>query len=387
MSTNRGEPSVGVAILGSTGSVGRQALDVIAALHDRFHVVALAARTLSSTLVDQVTRFKPDIVSVAESPPISAHGITNLVTGGDGLISAATHPGSDIVIVATSGHAAIGATLRAIEQGKTIALANKEALVCAGELIVPLAEAHGTWVRPVDSEHSAIWQALAGTPMEQVRRVILTASGGPFRSTSLREFASITVEDALAHPTWSMGEKITVDSATLMNKGLEVIEAHWLFGQPYDRIQVLVHPESVVHSLVEFVDGSIIAQLGLPDMKLPIQFALTFPTRIPLDRKRLELAEIRALHFDAPDEERFPALRLAREAGFAGRTYPTVLSAADDEAVAAFLSGSLRFVDIPAIVSTVLERHQGEVVTMESIVAADTWARIVAKEVIARKSR
>ncbi|MBA3449691.1 MAG: 1-deoxy-D-xylulose-5-phosphate reductoisomerase [Chloroflexia bacterium] len=377
---------MGVAVLGSTGSVGQQSLDVIASLPDRFYVVALAARTLSERLIDQVTRFQPDIVSVYEAPP-AGHGIANAMSGDHGLIAAATHRDAEIVVVATSGHAAIAPIVCAIEHGKTIALANKEALVCAGELIIPLAAEHGTWVRPVDSEHSAIWQALSGSPIDQVERILITASGGPFRATPGHEFATITVKEALAHPTWTMGGKITVDSATLMNKGLEVIEAHWLFGLPYDRIDVVVHPESVVHSLVEFVDGGLIAQFGLPDMRLPIQYALTYPDRVPRSGHRLDLAKLGPLNFEAPDEKRFPALRIAREAGLAGCTYPTVLSAADDEAVRAFLAGSLRFIDIPVVVSSVLDRHLPHVVSMESISAADAWARAIAKEEIIRTRR
>ncbi|MDQ3045604.1 MAG: 1-deoxy-D-xylulose-5-phosphate reductoisomerase [Chloroflexota bacterium] len=383
---DRTEKSIGIAILGSTGSVGRQALDVVSALRPRFHVVALAARKLSPALIDQIARFRPEIVSVAETPIAAGHSIDNLITGADGLMAAATHNDAEIVIVATSGHMAIGPILSAIGRGKTIALANKEALVCAGELIVPLAAAHGTWIRPVDSEHSAIWQALAGSSIDQVKRIIITASGGPFRSTPERDFAQLTVAQALAHPTWSMGAKISVDSATLMNKGLEIVEAHWLFGLPYDRIEVLVHPESVIHSLVEFVDGGLIAQLGLPDMKVPIQYALTYPDRVPMeDKPSLDLAAIGRLHFEEPDVTRFPALRLARDAGLAGRTYPTVLSAADDEAVTAFLDGVIPFVDVPAVTESVLECHDAQPVTLESIFAADEWARAAAKNVIAKR--
>ncbi len=292
------------------------------------------------------------------------------------------------MVVASSGHVAIVPTIRALELGKTVALANKETLVCAGEIIAPLAAASGTPIRPIDSEHCAIWQALDGSPIEQVSRIILTASGGPFRTAPATKLAQVTAAEALAHPTWSMGDKITVDSATLMNKGLEIIEAHWLFGLPYEQIEVLVHPESVVHSLVEFVDGGQMAQLGLPDMRVPIQYALTYPERMKLSTHRLDLAEVGALHFERPDTERFPALRLAREAGIAGRTYPTVLSAADDEAVRAFLAGDLRFVDIPAVVEIVLEKHQPADVTLESIWEADRWARTAAGEAMtAMRSR
>lgn len=378
---------IGVAVLGSTGSVGCQALEVVDALSDRFRVVALAARTPSRRLLDQVRRYRPEIVAISEVVDAPPEAPTRVVTGAESLIVAATHPAVNVVVVATSGHAAIVPTMRAIEHGKTIALANKEALVCAGEILIPLAKTHKTTIRPVDSEHSAIWQALAGSPIDRVRRILITASGGPFRTTPLDALAAVTAQEALAHPTWSMGGKITVDSATLMNKGLEVIEAHWLFGLPYGRIDVIVHPESIVHSLVEFVDGGFMAQLGLPDMKLPIQYALTYPDRAPMTGPRLDLAAISTLHFEKPDEAKFPSLRLAREAGIAGDTYPTALSAADDEAVAAFLRGALKFIDIPVVIETVLGLHEPQPVSVESIWATDDWSRNTAKELIVQAGR
>ena len=370
-------------MLGSTGSIGRQTLNVIDEHSERFRVVAVAAREVSERFLSQVVRYNPDIAAVFEWPPAVGLAPAPIVTGEDGLIAAATHPSVDIVVAASSGHVGIVPTIRALELGKTVALANKETLVCAGEIIARLVAASGTQIRPIDSEHCAIWQALDGSPLEQVSRIILTASGGPFRTAPATKLAEVTAAEALAHPTWSMGDKITVDSATLMNKGLEIIEAHWLFGLPYEQIEVLVHPESVVHSLVEFVDGGLIAQLGLPDMRVPIQYALTYPDRMKLSTHRLNLAEIGALHFEQPDVERFPALRLAREAGAAGRTYPTVLSAADDEAVQSFLAGDVRFVDIPAVVECVIEKHQPAEVTLESIWEADRWARAVAAEAMA----
>jgi 1-deoxy-D-xylulose-5-phosphate reductoisomerase len=379
------EGPVGVAVLGSTGSIGRQTLEVIAHLGDRFRVIALAAGRNAGVLAEQVARYAPDLVAVeaAETAAALPAG-TRVAVGAEGLVAAATHPAADIVVVATSGHAAIGPTHRAIAAGKTIALANKETIVCAGELIVPFARARGVEIRPVDSEHSAIWQGLGRSPTREVARLIVTASGGPFRETPPERLATVTVAEALAHPTWAMGGKITVDSATLMNKGLEVIEAHWLFGVPFERIEVLIHPESVVHSLVEFADGSQIAQLSLPDMRLPIQYALTYPERAPSPCRRLSLAEVGALHFAAPDAGRFPALTLAREAGTAGGTYPTVLSAADEVAVAAFLAGRLRFVDIIEVVARVVDRHRPEgELSFEVIEAADTWARVVAAELTA----
>ncbi len=377
---------IGIAILGSTGSVGRQALEVISAHPSRFRIVALAARTRSPLLLEQIARFRPELVSVSDSSSSDGDAGSETVFGNDGLVAAATHPAADIIIVATSGHAAILPTIRALEARKTIALANKEVLVCAGEIIMPLAQAQESWIRPVDSEHSAIWQALSGgASLDQIRRVVITASGGPFRTTPASAFGDITAKAALAHPTWSMGGKISIDSATMMNKGLEVIEAHWLFDLPYDRIDVVVHPESIVHSLVEFVDGGLIAQLGLPDMKLPIQYALTHPDRAPLPGQRLDLLTMGALHFEPPDEERFPALRLAREAGRAGRTYPTALSAADDEAVSAFLGGVLRFVDIPAVIEEVLDCHEPHLLTLDSLWEADESARRAARRFIEKR--
>jgi 1-deoxy-D-xylulose-5-phosphate reductoisomerase len=373
---------VGVAILGSTGSIGRQALNVIDEHADRFRVVAIVARTASERFLSQVTRYAPEVAAVFDWTPALGRSTGSIALGNEGLIAASTHPSVDIVVVASSGHVAIVPTIRALELGKTVALANKETLVCAGEILGPLVASNRSLLRPVDSEHSAIWQALDGSPIEQVRRIILTASGGPFRTSSVSELTQVTAAQALSHPTWSMGDKITVDSATLMNKGLEIIEAHWLFRLPYEQIDVLVHPESVVHSLVEFVDGAQVAQLGIPDMRVPIQYALSYPERMRLSTDRLELAEVGALHFERPDTERFPALRLAREVGIAGRTYPTVLSAADDEAVTAFLAGELRFIDIPIAVERVVDRHQPTDVTLESIWDADRWARASARDVI-----
>ena len=382
MSSQPDDGRIGIAVLGSTGSIGLQTLSVIDEHLDRFCVVALAARTASERFLDQVVRYCPEVAAVFEEDPALVESKQVIALGIDGLIEVSTHPSVDIVVVASSGNVAIVPTIRALELGKTVALANKETLVCAGEIIAPLVEAFGAGIRPIDSEHCAIWQALDGSPIEQVSRVILTASGGPFRTVPASKLGQMTAADALAHPTWSMGDKITVDSATLMNKGLEIIEAHWLFGLPYETIEVLVHPESVVHSLVEFVDGAQLAQLGLPDMRLPIQYALTYPERLKLSTHRLDLAEIGNLRFERPDTQLFPALRLAREAGIAGRTYPTVLSAADDEAVKAFLVGAVRFTDIPAAVELVVEKHQPEDVSLESIREADHWARAATAEAL-----
>ncbi|MEA2512857.1 MAG: 1-deoxy-D-xylulose-5-phosphate reductoisomerase [Thermomicrobiales bacterium] len=381
--------AVGVAVLGSTGSIGRQTLDVVAQLPERFRIVALAAGANHELLAEQVRQFQPDVVarddtSAGDLGPTTA----TCLSGSDGLIAAATHPDADIVVVATSGHAAIMPTYRAIEAGKTIALANKETIVCAGELIMPLAARHGVEIRPVDSEHSAIWQALGAPRRDDVARLILTASGGPFRTTPREQLASVTAEEALAHPTWRMGGKITIDSATLMNKGLELIEAHWLFAVPYDNIDVLVHPESIVHSIVEFVDGSQLAQLSLPDMRLPIQYALTYPEHASGPCRRLDLAEVGALHFERPDLDCFPALTLARRAGEQGMTYPTVLSAADEVAVEAFLAGRIPFLGIAAIVNDVLDAHTPSALTDVAVVfEADAWARRMAANLVSSINR
>ena len=375
---------IGVAVLGSTGSIGTQTLDVIALDPDRFRVVALAAGRDLARLREQVSRFRPDLVVVADGAGAGSLRHRRVLYGEEGLIAAATHPEVQIVVVATSGHAAMLPTYRAIEAGKTIALANKETIVCAGALIVPFAARRGVQIRPVDSEHSALWQALGRSTVAEVSRLILTASGGPFRETAAADLAGVTAAQALNHPTWAMGGKITIDSATLMNKGLEVIEAHWLFGVPYDRIDVVVHPESIVHSLVEFVDGSQVAQLSVPDMRLPIQYALTYPAHRPGPCRRLSLVEVGSLHFAAPDLDRFPALRLAREAGLAGETYPTVLSAADESAVAAFLAGRIGFTEIAEVVARVLDRHRpAGPISFDAIAAADRWARAEAERIAA----
>ncbi len=378
---------VGVAVLGSTGSVGTQTIDVIRRHPDRFRVVALAARDGSPLLREQVAQVRPDCIALSQ-PSLAARDLPSLdriVTGPDALVVAATLPEVDIVVTATSGHAAILPTHAAVLAGKTIALANKETLVCAGDLIMPLAKARGVEIRPVDSEHSAIWQAIGPTPVEQVARLVLTASGGPFRAADPAMLRDVTAEQALVHPTWRMGGKITVDSATMMNKGLEVIEAHALFGLPYNQIDVVVHPESIVHSLVEFVDRGLLAQLGWPDMRVPIQYALTHPDRLASPAKRLSLADVGTLRFEAPNPDRFPALELAKQAGMAGGTYPTVLSAADEVAVGAFLAGRLRFTGITDAIRAALDAHSPDaVVTFDSIADADRRARAFTETWIAR---
>jgi 1-deoxy-D-xylulose-5-phosphate reductoisomerase len=382
-----GDPPLPIAILGSTGSVGTQTFDVVSRMPDRFRIVAISGGANLSLLREQAHVARPELV-VANDPAISDYDLpagTRIAIGAEGLLEAATHPNVVIVVTATSGHAAIVPTARAIEAGKTIALANKETIVCAGELIMPLAQRHNVAIRPVDSEHSAIWQALGSSHHRDISRLILTASGGPFRTTSKHELDKVTSDQAMAHPTWAMGGKITIDSATLMNKGLEVIEAHWLFSVPFSAIDVVVHPESIVHSVVEFNDCSQVAQLGLPDMRLPIQYALTYPDHVQGPCGRLSLTGAAALHFEPPDEVRFPALSICREAGIQGGPYPTILSAADEIAVEAFVANRVRFSDIPAIVERTMSRYSGPLtLTFDNLGEIDAWARSIANEEVAR---
>lgn len=375
----------GIAILGSTGSIGAQTLEVIAQLSEHFSVVSLAARNNIDLLTRQVAAFDPQIVVARTDQPTI--GGRRVLPTPDGLIDAVTHPDVDIVVAATSGHDAIRATWAAIEAGKTIAIANKETIVCAGELIMPLAARHGVEIRPVDSEHSAIWQCLQTAQQRDLARLILTASGGPFLRTPKNELANVTVDKALAHPNWSMGSKITIDSATLMNKGLEVIEAHHLFAVPYQQIEVVIHREQIVHSMVEWNDRTTIAQLSLPDMKLPIQYALTYPRRLAGPCAPLDFRRLAHMSFEDVDPDQFPAFRLAREAGRKGRTFPTVLSAADELAVGAFLDGKIGFHDIAAIVELALSAHQpSDVTDLDVVFAADRWARDEATALIAQVS-
>ncbi|MCC6793402.1 MAG: 1-deoxy-D-xylulose-5-phosphate reductoisomerase [Thermomicrobiales bacterium] len=378
---------VGLAILGSTGSIGCQTLDVVNEHPDRFRVVALAAGANAGLLAQQAVQFRPELVVLDDGHDSGVEMPVPCLQGEAGLIEAATHPDVDIVVTATSGHTAIVPTARAIEAGKSIALANKETIVCAGGLITALAREHGVEIRPVDSEHSAIWQSLGRSTGSDIERLILTASGGPFRELSIEAMRNVTLAQAMAHPTWAMGGKITIDSATMMNKGLELIEAHWLFGVDYNRIDIVVHPESVVHSLIEFVDGSQVAQLGLPDMRLPIQYALTYPRHVNRSGERLSLSRAGALRFFEPDPIRFPALRLAREAGMAGDTYPTVLSAADEVAVKAFHGGRIRFVQIAEVVERCLLEHvPWPLTSFDAVAEADEWGRLAAERIVAGAS-
>lgn len=364
-----------IALLGSTGSIGRQTLDVIERHPESFKLVTIAAGRNIDELRKQVRKHRPALV-VTGSAETNIEGTETLPTP-EGLTAAATHPDVDLVVFATSGHQAIPATIEAIKHGKQVALANKEAIVCAGDIIMPLAKAHGVTIRPIDSEHSAIWQSLASGPPHAVQRITLTASGGPFRTTPASKLACVTYDQALKHPNWSMGSKITVDSATLVNKGLELIEAHHLFGLALNHIDIVVHPEQIIHSLIEFNDGNTIAQLSFPDMRLPIQYALTYPDRLPnAAARRLDLVSIGSFTFESPDTTRFPALRLAREAGKAGATYPTVYSAVDEIAVDAFANRQLSFQGIAHLIEAVLDRHEPRSVTaLDDVLDADSWAR------------
>ena len=370
-----------VAILGSTGSVGVQALDVISRFPDRFEVVGLAAGRNAARLAEQARRFRPKVVSLAdegaarELGPLVPAG-TEVLSGESGAVTVASHPGVELVLAAISGGAGLRSTAAAVEAGKSIGLANKESLVLAGELVMARAAAKGVSILPVDSEHSAIHQSLAGHNRAEVRRLILTASGGPLRLVPAAELSAITPERALKHPNWSMGDKITIDSATLMNKGLEVIEARWLFGVEPRRIDIVVHPESIVHSMVEYIDGSMVAQLGISDMRGPISYALGYPGRLPLDLSPLDLARLGRLTFEPPDAARFPAFGLAYRALEMGGTAAAVLSGADEAAVAAFLGKRCRFTDIADLCAAALDAHAPEPLrSVEQAIAASEWGR------------
>ena len=352
-----------IAILGSTGSIGTQTLNIVRN-NSELKVTALAAGSNTELLEQQAREFGPDMVAVCDPDKyrelcLRLKDTDIKVLGGmEGLIEAAAFSDAGILVTAVVGMIGIRPTVAAIEQGKDIALANKETLVTAGHIIIPLAKEKGVRLLPVDSEHSAIFQSLQGEPKEAVESIILTASGGPFRGRRAKELESVTVEDALMHPNWSMGRKITVDSATMVNKGLEVMEAKWLFDVPVDKIRVVVHPQSIIHSAVEFVDGAVIAQLGMPDMGLPIQYALFYPDRKPLNTKRLRLTEIRELTFEEPDPETFKGFGLALRAAKAGGSLPTVFNAANEEAVAMFLNGETGFLDIADIIEHCMEKHR-----------------------------
>ncbi len=370
-----------VVLLGSTGSIGTSALKVAEDLPDRLRLLGLAAGQNLKLLLEQTRRHGPEAISIidpqsAKSAREVLGGSTKVYSGPEGLLHLATLPAADIVLIAIVGTAGLPPALAAIRAGKDIAVASKEILVMAGEIVMREAEKHGVRVLPVDSEHSAIFQCLDGKPASSIRRLWLTASGGPFRTTPREEFSHITVERALKHPSWVMGRKITIDSATLFNKGLEMVEARWLFGVEMERVSVVVHPQSVVHSMVEFIDGSMLAQLSTPDMCLPIQYALTYPERARSDRVQTNLAKLGSLTFEEPDPERFPSLALARRAGEVGGTLPAVLNAANEVAVEAFCDRKITFEQIPQMVARTMEAHRVmDHPSLEQILGADAWAR------------
>ncbi len=384
MSSNRSPK--GISILGSTGSIGCNTLRVVESLgSEQFRVVALGAGQNVKTLADQIATHLPELVSVESEE--AAHALRALlferdidlpriIVGESGLVEVATHPQADIVVSATVGAIGFVPTLRALEAGKRVALANKETLVMAGELMTNAARASGAELLPVDSEHNALHQCLRGEKGSEVRRIVLTASGGPFRTKTLTEMRESSVSEALRHPTWSMGAKITIDSATLMNKGLEVIEAHWLFGFMPDQIGIVVHPESVVHSMIELVDGSVIAQMGVTDMRHAIQYALTYPERHACELPPLDLTALSALHFEPPDLERFPCVELAYRALREGGTLPAAMNAANEEAVQAFIDERICLTDIPRVIETVMDKHQTKPATdLATVLEADASAR------------
>ncbi len=379
----------GIAILGSTGSIGCNTLRVIESLGgNRFRVVALAAGLNVEKLAHQIAVHLPEVVSVeteAAAHELRARlfernvDLPRIVIGEAGLVEVGTHPQADCVVSATVGAVGFVPTLRALEAGKRVALANKETLVMAGELMTRAARKSGAELLPVDSEHNALHQCLRGEKRSEVRRIVLTASGGPFRTKNKAEIKEATVAEAMRHPTWSMGAKITIDSATLMNKGLEVIEAHWLFGFGPDEIGILVHPESVVHSMIEMVDGSVIAQMGITDMRHAIQYALTYPERHASELPPLDLAALSALHFEAPDLDRFPCISLAYRALNEGGTLPAAMNAANEEAVGAFIEERIGLTEIPHVIEAVMNSHSNQpALEIETILEADRYARIAA---------
>ena len=378
-----------LVILGATGSIGRQCLDVVRRHRDRFEVVGLTTNRRVADLAAAVSEFQPQIVAVGDpaaaeewSTSLQSLG-TRVLVGQEGLAEIVEWRNVDLVVNGLVGAVGLLPTYRAVAMGRDVALANKESLVVGGALIMPKARETGARILPIDSEHSAIFQSLMGEPPGALAKILLTGSGGPFRTTPLEELKHVTVQQALAHPNWVMGPKITIDSATLMNKGLEVIEAHWLFDVPVSKIQVLIHPQSIVHSMVELVDGSVKAQLGLPDMRLPIQLALSYPERLDSDFPRVDFFKVRKLEFEEPDLEKFPALKLAYQAAEAGGTAPAVLNASNEVAVQAFLGGEIRYLDIARVIAGVLEAHTpSEPESVEHLLSVDQEARRRAGEII-----
>jgi 1-deoxy-D-xylulose-5-phosphate reductoisomerase len=384
-----------ISILGSTGSIGRQCLSVVESLPGRFGVVALAAGANLAELIGQIERHKPQLVSVSDAKKadelaalLRSKGITprpEVHHGREGMLAVGTHSSADMVVSAAVGVVGLEATYEAIKRGKTIALSNKEVLVAAGELVMAAAKQAGREIVPVDSEHNAVHQCLRGGTHGEVRCLVLTASGGPFRKTPLKALETVRPEQALAHPNWRMGNRITIDSATMMNKGFEVIEARWLFGMRPDQIHVVIHPQSTIHSMVEFVDGSVLAQLGPTDMRMPIQYALTYPERVASNQVALDWAKLKRLDFEKASTRRFPCLRLAKEALKKGGALPCALNAADEVAVGAFLAGRLTFPGIPEVIERVLGRTpRMRFERMDDVLAADTEARRMAKEEVDR---
>jgi 1-deoxy-D-xylulose-5-phosphate reductoisomerase len=379
---------IGVAVLGSTGSIGTQTLDVLRAFPDRFRLVTLAGGSNAQLLEEQAHEFRPALISHNSAGGIDVPAGVQVATGSTGLVECATHSDVEIVVVATAGVASVEAVIAAITAGKIIALANKEALVCAAEVIKPLLVKHETDLRPVDSEHSAIWQCSGTLRRDDLIRLTLTASGGPFRTWSPERLRSATPADALRHPNWSMGNKITIDSATLVNKGLEIIEAHHLFGLEFDAIDAVIHPQSLVHSLAEFADGSTLAQISYPDMRLPIQYALTAPEHASRDVALMDLIGVGSFTFEAVDSERFPGLRLCREAGSRGGSASAVLCAADEVAVEAFLDERIGFMDITSVIAETLDQHiDTRLSSLDDVLAVTEWADHTAREVAARRTR
>lgn len=369
-----------IVILGSTGSIGSQTLDIISRLPDRFQVVGLSANNNIDRLREQADTFLVPYVSIGnedrrEAFQKSLAGNTKVYSGVEGMCTLAALPEADMVIVAVAGAIGIAPTHAALSAGKTIALASKEVLVAAGEATMDLAKKNGTIILPIDSEHSALFQCLQGAPKNSVEKLLLTASGGPFRNVSREDLEWVTPAQALKHPTWNMGGLVTINSATLMNKALEIIEARWLFDVPAENIEVVVHPQSIVHSMVRFRDGSTLAQMGLPDMRLPIQYALVYPERIDTNLPRMELSNYSSLTFEAPDEDKFPALRMARYALSEGGAMPAVMNAANEAAVALFLEGKIPFLKMGMLIEEAMRSHTSKSASFESVMEADSWAR------------
>ena len=377
-----------IAILGSTGSIGTQTLDIIARMPERFEVVGLAANGNADLLAQQANAFRVPCVSIGSEAKrdalrekLGANGRNiNIVCGVEGMCEVATLPDADLVVVAVAGAIGIVPTHAALKAGKEIALASKEVLVAAGETTMALAKANNVRMLPIDSEHSAIFQCLQGAPENSIEKLLLTASGGPFRTTPKEALANVTPEQALKHPTWNMGGLVTINSATLMNKALETIEARWLFDVPIEDVEVVVHPQSIIHSAVRFRDGSTLAQLGLPDMRLPIQYTLVYPERVNTDLPRMPLSAYANLTFEAPDEEKFPALGMARRAVSQGGTMAAVMNAANESAVALFLERKIPYLEIMRVVEKIMERHDPMPPTIENVLEADAWARHIAGE-------